>query len=352
MVKWIEQADLDQLHGFQTPAQAKYLVQMENEADIQAIFQDIQAKDLPYCYLGGGFNTLFASDYPGIVLQNCLQGRNILSHNESQILLEVNSGENWDNLMEWCIDQDMFGLENLSGIPGSVGGAVTQNIGAYGVHLQSFVRQVTVWLPNEKKFLALDHSDCGFAYRTSLFQKNNWFIVSVLLSLNQVFEPQMEYAGLRDLVANRYQEKINEKINAKPPGQTMQKSLANLWRNLIMQIRNEKLPDPQVLGNCGSFFKNPVIDADVLRQWQTLYPVLPFFELSPNRFKIPAAWLIEQTGWKGKTWGQAGVYANHALVLVNHGNAQGYEVFALATEIQQSVQNKFGVVLEPEVLIR
>ena len=292
--------------------------------------------------LGGGSNVLLTKNVDGWVLYNQMKGIELFDEDNSHAYICVGSGENWHNLVQYTIDRNWGGLENLSLIPGSVGAAPMQNIGAYGVELKdTFEYLEAIHLPTGERHL-FTHPDCKFGYRESVFKntlKNQYFITTVAFRL--VKNPSSfntSYGAIAEtLEATNY---MNE-------GKLTVKAVSKA----VCHIRQSKLPDPKVLGNCGSFFKNPEIDAATFEQLKKQYPAIPHYTQTNGNAKIPAAWLIEQCGWKGKQIGNTGTHRNHALVLVNYGNANGTEVWQLAQNIQQSVAERFGIAIQPEVNI-
>lgn len=290
--------------------------------------------------LGGGSNVLFTKNIDGWVLCNQMKGIELFDEDDNHAYICVGSGENWHSLVQYTVDRNWGGLENLSLIPGSVGAAPMQNIGAYGVELKdAFEYLEAIHLPTGERHL-FTHRDCNFGYRESVFKstlKNQYFITTVAFQL--VKNPSSfntSYGAIAEtLEATNY---MNE-------GKLTVKAVSKA----VCHIRQSKLPDPKVLGNCGSFFKNPEIDTATFEQLKKQYPSIPHYRQTNGNVKIPAAWLIEQCGWKGKQIGNTGTHRNHALVLVNYGNANGAEVWQLAQNIQQSVTERFGITIQPEV---
>ncbi|MDC8006108.1 UDP-N-acetylmuramate dehydrogenase [Aureisphaera galaxeae] len=287
--------------------------------------------------LGGGSNLLLTQDVDALVIHVNLRGISILSEENGQVILEVNAGENWHEFVMHCIENGYGGVENLSLIPGNIGTAPIQNIGAYGVELKDvFVncKALEIESLEERTF---DHSECEFGYRDSIFKneaKGKYIITSVTLRLTtQDHTLSTSYGAIKTQL---------EKQGVTTP------TIKDI-SDAVITIRKSKLPDPAEIGNSGSFFKNPVIGSDDFQQFRLSYPNAPFYEVSPTEFKIPAGWLIEQAGFKGQRFGDAGVHKNQALVLVNHGNASGSELWELALKIQKKVKEDFGIYIEPEV---
>ena len=287
--------------------------------------------------LGGGSNMLLTKDIKQPVLLIDLKGITVVSETESNITLEVAAGENWHNFVQYCIKNNYGGIENMSLIPGNVGTAPIQNIGAYGVELKDCFTSCTAIHIKNQEIRTFNKEDCEFGYRNSIFKnklKGQFIITSVSFCLskkNHVL--RTEYGAIKQELADK---------NIDNP------TIKDI-SEAVIAIRQSKLPDPKKLGNSGSFFKNPVIDLEVFTAFQTNNPDAPFYKLSDTNYKIPAGWLIEQAGFKGKRCGDAGVHKNQALVLVNYGNATGKEIWALAMKIQQEVLKKFKITIEPEV---
>jgi UDP-N-acetylmuramate dehydrogenase len=288
--------------------------------------------------LGGGSNILLTQDQDGVILHNRITGIKIMKESEDEVLLEVGGGHNWHEFVLWAVERGYGGVENLSLIPGTVGAAPIQNIGAYGVEQKDvFVSLTAVHLKTGKEMIMLEE-DCEFGYRDSVFKrkyKGQYIITSVRYKLAKQPVLRLEYGAIKmSLTEHRITRPTIKDIS-----------------DIIIEIRNSKLPDPKIIGNSGSFFKNPLVTKEKFEGIQAIYPTVPSYPVEEDIVKIPAGWLIEQCGWKGKRVGNTGTYKHQALVLVNHGNAQGAEVWELAKEIIVDVENKFGIVLIPEVNI-
>jgi len=293
----------------------------------------------PVLILGGGSNLLFTRDWPGTVVRNTIRGIEVVRRFKNRVWVRIGGGENWHGFVQWAVGQNLGGVENLSLIPGSVGAAPVQNIGAYGVELKDvFVGLEAVELTTGK-IRRFSRPACRFGYRDSFFKqegKGRYCITSVTLSLSTA--RHRINTGYGDIVRT-----LAEMGVAKP-------GIADVSA-AVTRIRSSKLPDPARIGNCGSFFKNPEVERAVYAKIQETHPAAPHYDLPSGRVKIPAGWLIEQCGWKGKRVGNTGCHDKQALVLVNHGGATGAEVVALAQAIIGSVEKTFGVRLEPEVNI-
>ena len=319
---------------FGLPARAAQFAEVRTVEELQAA---LQAGIKPLFILGGGSNILFVHDVAGLVIKNSIHGIEVAGSTGNAVHLKVGAGENWHDFVRYAVVQGLGGVENLSLIPGTVGAAPVQNIGAYGVELQDvFVGLEAVELATGQLH-TFTATDCQFGYRDSIFKrqaKGRYCITAVTFALTRhEHRLQLGYGELRRILE---QEGVTEP------------TIADVSRAVI-QIRSSKLPDPAVIGNCGSFFKNPETGRDTLERLLAAHPQMPHFDLPDGGVKIPAGWLIEQCGWKGKRVGNTGSYAKQALVLVNYGGATGAEVAALAAAIIQSVEEKFGIRLEAEV---
>lgn len=289
-----------------------------------------------FLLMGGGSNMLFTENFEGTVVYLNIQGTQILEENENEVVLRSQAGENWHQFVQYCVSKGWGGLENLSLIPGNVGTAPIQNIGAYGVEVKEVIERVWIMDLFTGKKEAVSAEQCQFDYRNSIF-KNEWkgkkAVLAVDFKLNKKHELKTTYGAIQQEL---------EQMGVSQVG------IAELSRAVI-NIRSSKLPDPKELGNCGSFFKNPVVHKSSAEALLNKYAEMPFYPLPNDQVKIPAGWLIEQAGWKGKREGNVGMHAKQALVLVNYGGASGPELWAHAQKVQASVMEKFGVWLEPEV---
>lgn len=287
--------------------------------------------------LGGGSNILFVNDFEGLVIHLNIKGREIIEENDKEVLIRVGAGENWHETVMYAVDNGWGGIENLSLIPGSVGAAPIQNIGAYGVELEDVFESLEAIDLETGISKTFDKKSCKFGYRDSVFKnelKGKYIITEVTLRLQKDPDVNRTYGALS--------EHLKEKGISDPDIKDISET--------VISIRQSKLPDPAKIGNTGSFFKNPVISEEAFRELQKEYPEIPNYPAG-DEIKIPAAWLIDQCGWKGKQIGDAGVHKAHALVIVNYGNANGGEIIELAEKIRHSVFKKFGVKLIPEVNI-
>jgi len=323
-------ADLSPLSSFRLPARAAELVFIEHARQLDAL----PPAENGELVLGGGSNTLFIGNYSGRVLVNRLRGIDFQESGDG-VCVTAAAGENWHRLVRTCLDRGLYGVENLVMIPGSVGAAPMQNIGAYGVELSDVLQSLSAVDRLSGQVARLARDECEFAYRDSRFKsrdRDRFLITSVSLRLSPRFEAQTGYASLAEALDRAG-------IERPSPRQLVA---------AIMRLRRHRLPDPCRLPNAGSFFKNPVVDAAGATALLEQHPNLPHWPMPGGRVKLAAAWMIEQLGWKGKSIGDAGVYRNHALVLVNHGQATAGELLQLVERITASVQQHFGVCLQAE----
>jgi len=294
---------------------------------------------LPLLHIGGGSNLLFLSDYPGVILFSEINDINVLSEDGDSVLVSVGAGVTHDDFVQYAIQHGWYGLENLSLIPGQVGSSAVQNIGAYGVEAGDMIKSVQTISLEDGTSRVWNHNELSYSYRHSIFKdetyRGKYAISYVVFQLKKHFTPCLNYGGLK---SSLQQKQISEETLT-----------ASQLRDVIIETRENKLPDPKVTGNAGSFFMNPIVSVDVLHQIQEHYPNAPFYEVDAEHVKVPAGWLIEQSGWKGKALGPAAVHDKQALVLVNKGGATGKDILALCQAVQQSVSEKFGIRLSPEV---
>ena len=332
----VENCSIKPYTTFGIEAKARYFVRVSTVEELSEALNHPLVAGLPVLILGGGSNLLFSKDYEGLVVKIEFKGISVDHQNNETVLVSAGAGEDWDNFVSFCVGKGYAGLENLSLIPGVVGTCPVQNIGAYGVEVKDTIEHVTVYDRNSGQISVLTNAECHFGYRESIFKysaKGKYIITSVTfrLSLNPVFHTQ--YGAITAELATMGV--YNLSISA--------------IRNAVISIRTHKLPDPLVIGNAGSFFKNPSIDSDHYNRLREQFPGIVAYKLPDANYKLAAGWLIEQCGWKGYRKGDAGVHAQQALVLVNYGQATGAEMLELASAIQYSVKAKFGIDLEMEV---
>ena len=328
-------ASLKHLNSFRVEARAGQLLELESEDDLQTFSSEHRFDPAHDLILGAGSNILFAGDIDGTVVLNRITGKSIVSAESDEVLLEARAGENWHQLVLWSLDQGLSGIENLSLIPGLAGAAPMQNIGAYGVELADMLDSVQALDLENGNLQEFSQQDCRFAYRDSRFKSadvGRYLITGIRLRLQRHFMPKLDYAGLDEELRT---------MGIKTP-------TARQVSDAVIRIRKRKLPDPGVIGNAGSFFKNPIIGRGKAVSLQKEIAGLPVYAMDSDNAKLSAAWLIEQCGWKGRSMGGAAVSDQHALVLVNEANATGSELLALADAIRQSVRSRFDIDLEPE----
>lgn len=334
-MKRLINASLKPFNSFAVEARAGQMLVLENAADLRTFTSEFSFDPSCDLVLGGGSNILFAGDVEGTVILNHVLGKKVVEDYGDTVLVEACAGENWHELVSWSLDQGLCGLENLSLIPGLCGAAPIQNIGAYGVELSDVLDSVMVLDLRYGKHLEMEAGTCQLGYRDSRFKSadvGRYLVTHIRLRLHRGFEAQLDYPDLR----------------AELDVTDIQTPTAKQVSEAVIRLRQRKLPDPAVIGNAGSFFKNPVIDQAMADSLKPDLPDLPLHPAGDGSVKLSAAWLIEHCGWKGRTLGGAAVSEQHALVLVNRDNATGLELLELATAIKQSVQHRFGVVLETE----
>ncbi len=328
---------LKNYNTFGIDAKAKHFCSISSKEELSAVLNNSKYPDR--FILGGGSNLLLTKDIQALVMHINLKGITVLEEKENTVFIKCMAGENWHDFVQWTLANNYGGLENLSLIPGNVGTSPIQNIGAYGVELKdSFINCTAVEIATGKT-LSFDKNQCEFGYRNSIFKneaKGKYIITSVTFQLStKNHELKTSYGA------------ITEELNNNNIGSPTPKDVSNA----VIKIRNSKLPDPKKLGNSGSFFKNPVVDAQFFKKFNSNYPQAPYYKISDTTYKIPAGWIIEQCGFKGIRIGDAGVHKMQALVLVNYGNATGDELWSLALEIQQKAKTKFNIDINPEVNI-
>lgn len=334
MIREFHQISLRTRNSFGVDQQAARLVEFETPEDLRMFF----AAGIPekWMVLAGGNNILFTGDYEGVLLTPVARQIALLSDDGEEVRMRVDAGVEWDDLVEWAVQRGLWGIENLSLIPGKAGAAPVQNIGAYGCEAKDAIRRVEMYCVETGAMLTLDAAHCGFGYRESVFKhdlKGRVIITAVEIALSHTPRPRLGYGD------------VEREVEARG-GVT----LRNI-REAICSIRRAKLPDPAVLGNAGSFFKNPVVETSVAENLLKTYPEMPHYPAPEGRVKLAAGWLIDRAGMKGRREGAVGVHERQALVLVNHGGATGGEVIAFAHKVQETVYEKFGIEIDTEVNI-
>ena len=321
---------------FGVDVKAQKLITIESTDDLNAL---IAANEImtPYLVLGGGSNMLFTENYGGIIIHNAIKGRTILHEDDTTVIVNFGAGEVWHDVVTWTVEQGWSGIENLALIPGTVGAAPVQNIGAYGVELKDCFLSLTGFDMTSGLMEVFEKDACHFDYRSSIFKtkyKEKFIITSVTLQFKKT--PQdlnVSYGAILSTL---------EKKGIQYP------NVRDIYESVI-EIRTSKLPDPKILGNAGSFFKNPIVTAALATKLTEQYPDLVYYPLEDGNVKVPAGWLIEKAGWKGKRKGAVGCHQFQALVIVNYGGATGGEIWAFAQEIQSSIFDIFGIEIQPEV---
>ncbi|MBL6594002.1 MAG: UDP-N-acetylmuramate dehydrogenase [Flavobacteriales bacterium] len=334
----IENYPLLKLNTFGVDVKAKYFTSINTINELIELTKTNVFKDLELLILGGGSNILFTKNFDGLVILNNIKGKEIIYQNQQSIFLKIGAGENWHELVMYCVDNGWGGIENLSLIPGNTGTAPMQNIGAYGVEIKETFIELEALEISSGKIVKFNNSDCEFGYRESVFKnkmKNQYIIINITLELKKNPVLNINYGDVKAIL---------ESQNIKNPG-------IKEVSNAIISIRQSKLPDPKKIGNSGSFFKNPIVSLNQLELIKKKYPNVVNYEINENEFKIAAGWLIERAGWKGKKFNNYGIHEKQALVLVNYGLANGMEIFELSEKIILDIKDKFGITLEKEVNI-
>lgn len=337
MIRFSEDFSLKNYNTFGVDATARFFFEFTEGEDLYEFLQANESwHEEEIFLLGGGSNLLFVDNFNGLIIHPNVPGVNVVRETRNQVWLEVGAGENWDNFVDYCVKSEYYGLENLSLIPGTVGAAPVQNIGAYGVEVQDFVETVHGFDLQTMTKYSVPVEQCQFAYRDSVFKrelKNRFIVTSVVFRLEKFADFKLDYGSLKAEV---------EKLGDVTPKHV---------RDAVIAIRKSKLPDPEEIGNAGSFFKNPVVDSALADMLKAVHPEMPVYDAGDGKSKLAAGWLIDQCGWKGYRDGDAGVHEKQALVLVNYGKATGGEIYNLSQKIRQSVVEKFGITLEPEANI-
>ena len=328
------QVSLKPYNSFGVDVYAARMVDAVNDAQLREALAYAAARELPVLVIGGGSNLLLTADVPGLVVRIASRGIRLLSEEAGRVIIEAEAGEPWHPFVLWTLEHGLAGLENLSLIPGTVGAAPMQNVGAYGVEIKDLFAGLTALDRSTGELVEFGIADCAFGYRESRFKRDpdRWVILRVRFALSRATVLHLEYGPVR--------QRLLEQGIAQPTAKDVSAA--------ICSIRREKLPDPAVLGNAGSFFKNPVISAEQAQGLKSSFPGLVSYAQADGQVKLAAGWLIEQAGWKGYREGDAGVHDLQALVLVNHGHASGSQLYALAQRIQADILQRFGVVLEME----
>lgn len=314
-------------------------VEYDTVGEAQDIVRSLTDTDMPLLIIGGGSNLLLTGNFPGTVVHSAIRGIEVSHNADGSVMLRCGSGEIWDNVVEFCVCNGLYGMEDLSLIPGEVGASAVQNIGAYGMEAKDFIDTVEAVEIATGNIVCFTNAECGYAYRQSRF-KREWkdrFLVTYVTYRLPVgdYSPNLDYGNIRAELGRR----------------GIEKPAPRELRQVIIDIRNAKLPDPKVEGNAGSFFMNPVVSREKYDSLAAQYPSMPHYTIDAEHEKIPAGWMIDQCGWKGKSLGRTGVHEKQALVLVNRGGASGADIVRLCRTIQKDVYDRFGIEIFPEVNI-
>ena len=339
-MKFLSNVELKDQNTFGISAKARKFVELTTTDEAVSLFRENYSEDEKVLILGGGSNILLTSDFEGLVIKNRIKGISIIAENEQYIELKVGAGENWHEFVLYCVNNGYAGIENLSLIPGNVGASPMQNIGAYGVEVKEVITEVEAIDRANGSIHYFTNEDCQFDYRSSIFKtelRNKFFITDVRFRLNKTPVFKTEYGAIRDQL----------KANNVSPSDLSIKAISDA----VIAIRQSKLPDPNQLGNSGSFFKNPIVNQSTFNSLKKRFDAMPSYPLDNGDYKLAAGWLIEQAGWKGFREGDYGVHAKQALVLVNYGKASGKEIQSLSERIVSSIKDQFGIELEREVNI-
>lgn len=328
-MKIIDNCPLKERHTFGMDVKADRLIEFANEDELKSA---LTGAIKPLLFMGGGSNLLFLNNFAGTVFHSVIDDIDIVAEDDNSVSVRVGSGVVWDDFVAYCVEKGWWGVENLSLIPGEVGASAVQNIGAYGVEVKDVLQSIEAISVDDLSKRVFTNAECNYAYRDSIFKNNlkgKYVITYVTYRLSKTANPNIGYGALKSVLSE------NPSLNE--------------IRDAIIAVRNSKLPDPKVYGNAGSFFMNPVIPMEQFVELQSRYPEIPSYPALDGYIKVPAGWLIEKSGWKGKSLGNAAVYEKQALVLINRGGATGMEVKHLADTVIADVQKMFGITLHAEV---
>jgi len=324
---------------FHVSATCRRFIEFASIEELRQVFELLKTTSQPVLIIGAGSNLLFLRDFDGVVLHSAIRGIRVVEDSaDGSVRVRCGSGEVWDDVVKWCVEHGYYGTENLSLIPGEVGATAVQNIGAYGVEAKDIIDTVVVFDLSTGETKTFANAECQYAYRNSMFKREHrgeYVVTSVTYRLSKTFRPQLDYGNIRSRLAHDDAAMIT----------------ARQVRDVIIAVRQEKLPDPKVLGNAGSFFKNPVVSSAFFKELQARFGDIPHYIIYKEQVKIPAGWLIEQCGWRGKRVGNVATHDKQALVIVNNGGATGSEIRDFARQIQTDVHRKFSINIDPEVNI-
>ena len=319
---------------------ASLFIEYTSVEELKDILRQYSLQDGTWLHIGGGSNLLFTADYPGIILHSAIKGFEVISEDEEEVIVRAGAGEVWDDFVAYTVEQGWYGAENLSLIPGEVGASAVQNIGAYGAEAAQFIRKVECVDLSDGSLRTFDVEECDYGYRHSVFKtlhRGRYAVTHVQFALSLRFSPNLSYHGLTSALQES--------------GKTEANLTAQDIRQTVIAVRRQKLPDPEVQGNAGSFFMNPVVPLSLYNCLKESHATIPCYRVDDDNVKIPAAWLIEQCGWKGRSLGKAAVHARQPLVLVNAGGASGQDIMELCRCVQADVRERFGISLHPEVIV-
>jgi UDP-N-acetylmuramate dehydrogenase len=327
---------LEKHNTFHLPVETRWFIEYDSEEELLSVLRDEYFRQSASLHIGSGSNLLFLNNYNGVILHSSIKGVDLAEETHNTVWLRIGAAQSWDDVVAYAVDKGWYGIENLSGIPGEAGAAAVQNIGAYGVELKDVVETVETRHQHSAGKHTFTNESCRYAYRHSRFKEEEgsaYIVTHITIRLSKIPRPVLHYAGLKEIMADGYGDSPR---------------LPDI-RNVILSVRKDKLPDPEIFGNAGSFFMNPVIPDGHFERLKELYPRIPFYRTANDVVKIPAGWLIEQCGFKGKSFGRVGVYEKQALVLINLGGASGQDIALLAERIREAVAGRFGIGLTPEV---
>lgn len=334
MIKVLENYSLKKYNTFHVDVKSRYFFEFTKIKDLQEFFKNDKYKKLSHFIIGSGSNVLFCKDYPGVIIKAESKEIDLIHETEQDVIIKASAGVDWDFFVDYCVEHSYYGAENLSFIPGSIGACPVQNIGAYGVEVKDIIESVICFEIATGKIVEFSAEQCNFGYRDSIFKKEykgKYIIVHVLFRLQKNAKLNIEY----EAVAKELEAQGNFTIKE--------------LRKAIIKIRKEKLPDTNEIGNCGSFFKNPIVPKAKALKLQEEFPKIVFHDVDEQNVKFAAAWMIDACGWKGQRIGDVGVHPKQALVIVNYGKATGQEIVQFAEKIKASVYDKFEIELESEV---
>ncbi|MDG6777966.1 UDP-N-acetylmuramate dehydrogenase [Thiomicrorhabdus sp. zzn3] len=325
---------------FQIDVKTQYYVEIFRQSDINILRSDLTLASLPWRIVGGGSNMLFTHDFEGVMVHCSYKALKVVKEDADNIWLSVGAGMKWHDLVTYTVENDLWGLENLALIPGTVGAAPVQNVGAYGAEARDAITRVQALNLYTGQRIEFRNAECNFGYRTSIFKQeyaDKLLVHRVTFRLRKLHagNPNLVYEPLKDALSDIHKSELTPKM----------------IYDAVIALRKSRIPDPAVFGNAGSFFKNPVVDQEYFEEMKAVYPDIPHHRTLDGQYKIPAAWLIEQANWKGQRHGRAGVSEKHALVLENRGGASGQDIVELSNMVQEAVDHKFGIHLDPEVII-